>query len=117
MKKDGTLFNCVISKMPTDKLHELVPGGGNRKVCIDYNIQVPIIPDLHDTSHGKGVKDKMRMDYKEQELSQEQMYILFCEIMEIDPVKTRRGVREIGHRWYLEEIKDHCLQKLRGFEQ
>jgi len=116
MKKDGTVYKCVISKMPTDKLHELVPGSGNRQICIEYNIQVPTIPDLHATAHGKGEKNVRKMTYKEQKYSQEQMYTLFCKKLDIDPIKTRRGVKEINQRWYLEEIKDHCRAKLKSFE-
>ena len=115
MKKDGTVYNCVISDMPTDKLHELVPGSGNRSICIDYNIQVPLIPALHMTAHGRG--NKSDGTYSAQSYSQKQMFEKLCEIMDIDPIKTWRGVKEISQRGYLEEIKEHCREKLRGWER
>lgn len=99
MKPRGT-FQCAICQRPTTKLHELVPGRGNRQVCVDYNVQLPLCLDHHLLAHSPESK-KWRTE-------------LFT-ILNIDEDKTVQAVHNKHNRNYLEFMKDRCGKKINSY--
>jgi hypothetical protein len=102
-----TTWLCAVCGTPTQTLHECFFGRGNRNICIDYNLQVPLCPEHHDMAHGKRVSVK----------SQDQWKRYFCELLDIMFIKAQFGVMSRHERGYLEEVKDKCLEYLKGREE
>jgi len=98
---------------PTETLHEIVFGHGNRQVCIDNSIQVPLCQRCHAIAHGR--KDgQVHSEYDC--MSQIQCYMFFCDYLEISYDCTQRGVRTIQYRHLLSNIKPICVDKLKELE-
>lgn len=111
MKNDHkTIWNCCITGRPTGVLHEIIPGRGNRSICEKYNIQVPVSHEIHLGAHGRLPQNHIFTH------SQEWYKRKFCELLGIPFETTQLAVRDKSYRYFLESIKDGCLEKLRSWE-
>jgi len=113
INKGLTMYNCCICGNETTQLHEVIFGSANRKICVDYNLQVPLCATHHDTAHGKKHKP-VNCEYDC--MSQSQCYTTFCEKLGIDPFKTFRAVKNKTERCYLDTISGSCLNIIKGYE-
>lgn len=100
-KKHRILYKCALCNVHTVTLHELVPGRGNKDVCVKFNIQLPLCVECHKLAHSDVAKEIRSR--------------LFSELC-VDEFKAVRGVHTKKARWYLYEIKDHCAEKIKSME-
>ena len=98
----GHRFYCAICQDICDSLHELVPGRGNRKVCIEYNIQLPLCVVCNSVQmvHGQHSKEWRNK--------------LF-EILGIDEYKAVQAIHNKNKREYLEKVKEKCEKRILSF--
>ena len=114
VNKGLTMYHCCICGSDTTQLHEIIFGSANRKICIEYNLQVPLCSKHHDISHGK---KHIPVNCEYDCMSQSQCYTHFCDILRIDPFKTFREVKNKSERHYLDTISESCSNIIRGFEK
>jgi ABC-type Na+ transport system ATPase subunit NatA len=114
MKNNGmTLYICAICGNHTTTLHEVIFGRGNKKICQDYNIQVPLCQRCYSSAHG--IKDGN--NFTEYDLmSQNDCIMYFCNLLEIDPEKTTQSVKQKSKHLQLDTIKDSCSLIIKGYE-
>lgn len=101
--KDLT-FRCVCCGGLTNVLHEVIPGSGNRQLCIKYSLQVPLCIVDHRKAHGtySVTHEKRPIDYAKE----------FIEWLGLDYYSTLRAIKDKGNRQYLEDNAEKCKQKI-----
>ena len=86
------IYKCIGCGVPTSELHEIIPGHGRRKICIEYGLQVPVCRGCHDTCHGKKTGKLNRINRGMSSVSVEDVETRLCAIVSLDYVSTRRAV-------------------------
>lgn len=82
--------------------HHIFPGTGNRKICDDYGVVVPLCCDCHTGRYGyHNLKSKARL---------ERWRVWFCNYLKLDYELTLLAVNNKSHRGYLEEHKERLLK-------
>jgi len=114
MKTKGKiLYSCCVCQAHTTVLHEIVFGSLYKRVCEDFNIQVPLCQRCHQSAHGQ--KDgKVYTEYDC--MSQNDCLRYFCDLLSIDVVKVVPAVKNKTDRPYLDTINNTCLNKIRQYE-
>ena len=88
-------------------LHEILFTGHMKKVCIEYNIQVPLCQRCHhQRHHATDITKKGR----------KQMDIFMCEALGIDYYKALQSIAYKNKRSYLELVKERCKEKIKSWE-
>ena len=104
MKKNKNIsYYCQgeCEETTTNTLHEVIYGSCNRKLCIKYNLQIPLCLKCHEKVH--------------REMPKIVSMKLFCLKLGIDYDKTRLSVNKLDYK-YLEGIADQCKDKLKGWQ-
>jgi hypothetical protein len=91
----------------TTNLHEIFFGRGNKQICVENHIQVPLCEGDATNCHLKPHEQ-----HKENEYSQDVWKEHFCIWLGIDREKAEQAVQYKHQRQYLFEVKDKCLKKL-----
>ena len=119
INKHDKVWKCCICNKHTSTLHEVFFGRGNRDICINHNLQVPLCPECHDNAHGKGASSITQDEYKYK----------FSAILGIDKEYAEREVKmvemyglndryyDMGDRCYLRFVEDRCRKAIDRFEQ
>ena len=105
VKNKKMVFKCAGCGAHTVTLHEIFFGRGNRDICVEYNIQVPLCIECHKVPHGTHSISSMSPLAT---FNQNECKHYFCDILKIDPVKTALGVQSKTKRYYLKEVKEKC---------
>ena len=106
--KPRKIYYCQQCNIPTQTLHEVCFGNSNRKIAIEYSIQVPVCNDCHKKAHGtdkrpeKGYKEKWQKT--------------FLDWLGMDMYVTIRAFNNYRLRGYLEINKEACEEKIRSLE-
>lgn len=115
--KKRLVFNCACGcGRQTATLHEIVPGSGNRDICIDYNIQLPLCMDCHTVAHLRSLlagNSPLEEFTKKQNgtvagLDNELIQGYLFGILGVDMYAVLRALSPSNSKEYLEEIKDSC---------
>lgn len=104
MKNDGTLYACCVCDTPTTTLHELFFGKHYKPLCIEFNLQVPICAECHNSAHGKPTRKKLPIDNYGQKKCRE----MFAEILDVDIDLIFQALQPRADRKYLQEINQRC---------
>jgi hypothetical protein len=125
MKKDvNKHYYCAGCKGVTNVLHEIFPGDGRRRICIDYNIQVPLCQVCHAaaggvyTPHGFSPLHRFRKTDKSRVwvLDQDAIAEHFCkDVLDINYWLALKALNNKLSRGYLEDVKDGCGKKLNSW--
>ena len=104
MINKNTIFRCILCTHHTTILHEVFPGRGNRKPCIEYNVQVPLCPECHTKAHAtySPNHEKRADDYAKD----------FCEYLGVDYWSAYRAIHQKSFRTYLDGYKSQFKQKI-----
>ena len=121
MKK---LYRCAECNRQTTTKHEIIFGRGNRDICIDYNIQLPLCPSCHHTAHGikllQGYSPLQRFVKIEisgrQVIDQHKIKEHLLSKLRMNYYKTAMGVRNSMHRGYLDKNKKKCGEIIKTYE-
>lgn len=125
MKKDNKQYRCAVCSRKADELHEVIFGNGNRLICINYNIQVPLCRCCHFVSHGRKLLQGYSplQKYIKIELNGTNCidqhaikeYFVY-DILGLDYYDVAIAIRDKRKRQYLEDNKEHCLEMIKKFE-
>ena len=123
--KKKIIFNCACGcGRQTITLHELIPGNGNRKICEDYNIQLPLCIYCHTVAHLRFLRNDFspllkftkKQNGTELKLDNELIKKNLFEILNVDMYSTLKAMSPGNSREYLDQIKYICLQGIMSFQ-
>ena len=121
--KKKIIFNCACGcGRQTATLHEIIPGSGNRDICIEYNIQLPLCSLCHTVAHLRFLLNeyspllkftkKINNDIKlDNTLIQEYLF----SILDVDMYAVLRALSPSNTKEYLVKIKDDCHKVIMSF--
>ncbi len=99
-KSPRTVWACVTCDTPTQTLHEVCHGHGNRQIAIEFSVQVPLCPACHVRAHSEKRK------YQES----------YLKWLGLDYWTTIRAFHDIKLRGYLEMNREDCEKKIKSLE-
>ncbi len=117
------IYRCAGCGSACNTLHEIIFGNGNRPVCVEYNIQVPLCYVCHMAAHGQSTKHASTPLYRFKKRGQAGSMVLdqsaiarfFCDkILKVDYWDALRGVKDKSSRHLLEPMREKCENKIKG---
>jgi len=113
-----TVYECAECRGGARKLHEIIYGHGNRKICEEYNIQVPLCEICHGAAHDKWTPHgnsplyrfrKADINSKKITLDVKRIARHLCEsYLKLNYWDILIGVKQREYRHSLELVKDQC---------
>ena len=118
INKHKKMYSCPVCNRNTVTLHEIFYGTSNRKISIEYNLQVPLCPICHYVSHTRELLNGYSplTEFRTIEgLNKVMIQTELCRHLGIDRDKTSLAVNT-NDTEYLESISGECEKKIKSWE-
>jgi hypothetical protein len=95
LRDKNLTYQCAMCSAPTDTLHEIFYGTCNRRISIDFALQVPLCTYHHNIAHNLGPKGAQK----------------YCQWLGLDYDAVKLAINKLEFD-YLDMIKDQNIKRI-----